>query len=308
MGTFDLLNAIGAAQDEYIQEAFFPNKQHSTKTIRLSFIAALITLLLLLAGCAAWFYRLENLVLIDHTAETIAAAAESEYNHGPYIANQALSVQGYMGSPAYNALQEWLAYKTEYIRQNPDCRFQNSFCRPDAYELYGCYTQEMVDKADAICQKYALHIMGKGTFLNNETKMEEHDLTYVLSPDALTQCFYGNLFEDGSFIAEGELSLSGDYDRVVQFQMHMILKDAFYPVSLPVNADSYSQWSYKLSDGCQALMALNDTTGLIITENKDYFITVIVEEVPDENMMWHGLPDDKAFLESVCDRFIFRKA
>lgn len=52
-------------------------------------------------------------------------------------------------------------------------------------------------------------------------------------------------------------------------------------------------------------MALNDTTGFIITENADRFITVIIGEVPDANMVWHGLPEEKAFLEAVCDNFCY---
>ena len=278
-----------------------------------------------LIGMNVWIYRMEHLVLIDHTAQVIITASEPESelepkeatpsvssekkeHPGPYVAQQVLSMQGYEGSPSYNAVQEWLEYETDYIIQHPECRFQDDFRRPDAYQIYACHTQEMVDKVDELCEKYGLHLMGKGSFLNNESEMKEHGLTYVLSPEAITRCFYGHLFEDGSFTAEGELVLSGDYERIVQFQMHNIKKDAFFPVTLGINGMStFTQWNYGTKDGFQALMALNDTTGFIITENADRFITIIIGEVPDANMVWHGLPDDKAFLEAVCDSFAYSK-
>lgn len=68
---------------------------------------------------------------------------------------------------------------------------------------------------------------------------------------------------------------------------------------------SYTQWNYNTKDGSRALMALKSNTGLVITENKDYFITIIIEEVPEANMVWHGLPAEKAFLEAVCNSFVY---
>lgn len=53
----------------------------------------------------------------------------------------------------------------------------------------------------------------------------------------------------------------------------------------------------------QRSMAVFATAGFIFTENADRFITIIIEEVPDANMTWHGLPEEKAFLEAVCDCF-----
>lgn len=297
MRAIDLLCAVGAAQDEYILDACFTRKRSNT-SLRCCLIAAILALLLLLMGCAVWHYRMEQLIVIDHTT--------AEQASSPYVAQQVLSMQGYESSPAYSALQEWLEYETDYIIQHPECRFQEDFHRPDAYEIYPCYTQEMVDKVDALCQQYGLHLMGKATFLNNESRMAEYGLTRILSPEAVTRCFYGNLYEDGSFTADGELVLSGDYDRIVQFQMHNIRKDAFFPVTLGINGlSTYTQWNYRTKDGFQALMALKDNTGFIITENEDSFITVIIGEVPDANMEWHGFPDDKAFLETVCGSFLF---
>ena len=81
---------------------------------------------------------------------------------------------------------------------------------------------------------------------------------------------------------------------------------AFYTVHLGLNNISgFVQWNYMTQDGYSALLALNDTTGLIFVENEGRFISIIIDEVPDSNMVFTGLPNDKQFLEMVCDNFAF---
>lgn len=323
MNGMDLLIGLGSISPKYYDEAENDTVMVSTKykTLRKPFlIAAIIGLLLLLVGCAAYFYSLKHLVILDHTNEVIATVKEykqetipektseilPETTKGPYVAEQVLSLQGYEGSPAYKALQEWLTYATEYTIQNPELRFSDEFQRPDAYRSYHCYTQEMVDKVDEICNKYGLHLIGTSLFILDAEGMEEHGLSGVLSEAAIPRCFYGHLYQDGSFIASGELEFSGDYEKIVQFQMHNIKKDAFYTVHLGLNNISeYVQWNYTTQDGYNALLALNDKTGLIFVENEGRFISIIIDEVPDSNMVFTGLPSEKPFLEMICDCFAF---
>lgn len=77
MCTIDLLSAIGAAQDIYVQEACYHKVTHSARNVRLYLVAALIALFFLLAGCAAWLYKLEHLVIIDRTTEAVITVSES---------------------------------------------------------------------------------------------------------------------------------------------------------------------------------------------------------------------------------------
>ena len=280
-------------------------------------VAAIIGLLLLLVGCAVYFYRLEQLVLMDHSEEVVITFAEEkeeitetetlpETTAGPCVVEQVLSLQGYEGSPAYNALLEWLTYATEYTIQNPELRFSTDFQRPEAYTKYPCYSQDMVDKVDEICDKYGLHLLGTSLFIMDAEGMEEHGLSGVLSEEAMPRCFYGHLYQDGSFIASGELEIPGDYEKTVQFQMHNIKKDAFYGTPLGLNNISdFVQWNYTTQDGYVALLALNERTGLIFAENEGRFVSIIIEEVPDAGMVFSGLPTEKKFLEMVCDCFLF---
>ena len=324
----DIIWGLTYVSDSIVEEAEYGafsvrterklQKEKSRKMFRRPLlVAAIIGLLLLLVGCAVYFYRLEQLVVIDHSGEIIVTFEEEkaeitenettpETTAGPFAAEQVLSLQGYEGSPAYNALQEWLAYEIEYTIQNPDLRFSSEFQRPDAYRSYHCYSQEMVDKVDEICEKYGLHLIGTSLFILDSEGMEQHGLSGVLSEAAMPRCFYGHLYEDGSFIASGELEISGDYEKTVQFQMHNIKKDAFYDTPLGLNNISdFVQWNYKTQDGYKALLALNDRTGLIFVENEGRFVSIIIGEVPDAGMVFTGLPTEKKFLEMVCDCFLY---
>lgn len=327
----DIIWSLKNVSDSIVEEAEyggFPTIAEKNEQKRMPYkrfhraflVAAIIGLLLLLVGCAAYLYRLKHLVVIDHTNEVIATVEEYKQERipegtsatpqattpGPYVADQVLSLQGYEGSPAYQALQEWLTYATEYTIQNPELRFSDEFQRPEAYTEYPCYSQDMVDKVDELCNKYGLHLLGKSLFITDAAGMEENGLSGVLSEEAMPRCFYGHLYQDGSFIASGELEFSGDYEKTVQFQMHNIKKDAFYTVHLGLNNMSdYMQWNYKTQDGYNALLALNDKTGLIFVENEGRFISIIIGEVPDSNMVFTGLPNEKPFLEMVCDCFVF---
>ena len=319
MNSKDLLIDLGSISPKYYDEAengtILTVAKHKTFHKPL-LIAAIIGLLILLIGCSAYFCSLQQLVVIDHTKDVIAVVEEDisgnttentpEANAGPYVAQKVLSLQGYEGSPAYLALQDWWEYATEYTIQNPDLRFSSDYQRPEAYTKYPCYSQDMVDKVDEICSKYGLNLLGKSTFITDASGMEANSLSDVLSEKAEPRCFYGHLYEDGSFTASGELELSGNYEKAVQFQMHNIRKDAFYTTHLGLNNMSdYIQWNYTTADGYTALLALSDRTGLIFAENEGRFVSIIIEEVPDEGMVFTGLPKEKQFLEMVCDCFVF---
>lgn len=326
MTSFQLLKGLTGIDSELLvsveQQTGRQKEKKSHRGMHRPFLlAALIALLLMLVGCAViYVLSLEQLVVIDHTDEMASVLEDGksetildgstetlpETTPGPFVAEKVLSLQGYEGSPSYNALQEWLTYAAEYTMQNPELRFSNEFQRPEAYTSYPCYSQEMVNKVDEICSKYGLHLLGKSLYITDAEGMEENGLSGVLYEEVIPRCFYGHLYQDGSFIASGELEFSGDYEKIVQFQMHNIKKDAFYTVPLGLNNISdYVQWNYTTQDGYNALLALNDKTGLIFVENEGCFISIIINEVPDSNMVFTGLPNEKQFLKKVCDCFVF---
>ena len=159
----DLLTELGNISQKYYEEAEQDSLTMSHRTLkRPLLIAAILAMLLLLVGCAVYFCTLEQLVVIDHEKEVIAIIEENrtgmvsdnsieaipETTEGPYVAEKVLCLQGYEGSPAYCALQEWWEYAIDYTIQNPELRFTSDYQRPEAYTKYPCYSQDMVDKVD----------------------------------------------------------------------------------------------------------------------------------------------------------------
>ena len=203
----DLFRGLNYVNAKFIDEAETITQLKVEKKIlslrRPVLIAAIIGLLLLLMGCAAYFYSLKQLVIIDHANQVVATVQDykqelppegttetlPEKNAGPFVAEKVLSLQGYEGSPSYNALQEWWEYAIDYTIQNPELRFSSNYQRPEAYTKYPCYSQDMVDKVDEICSKYGLHLLGKSTFITDAAGMEANGLSGVLSDEAAPRCF-----------------------------------------------------------------------------------------------------------------------
>lgn len=296
----DLFFGLQYIGDDLIEEAELDGfgRQTVGKTVKKGLlIAAIVALFLLLTGFAVFLFKLEHLVIPRAPSETTSTNA---------VAQNILSMQGYEGSPTYQALSEWLAFQASYVAQNPELRFNSDYQRPDDYYHYPCYTQEMVDKVDELCEKYGLKTIGKAVFLDNQSEMEEYGFSAILAQDASPHFFNAQVFQGGSFVADGELDLSQDFEKTIQFQMRSLMKDVFYTV--PLGLDDLSgliQWNYQTRDGCTALLALSNWVGLIFLEKEDRFISVIIIDVPPSGQISEGLPKDTAFLEAVCNCFVF---
>lgn len=120
----DLFIALGNISPKYYDEAendTIASSQGHKSLRRPLLIAAVIALTLLLVGCAViYVLSLERLIVVDHTDEMVSALEDGksetildestetlpEITPGPFVAEKVLSIQGYEGSPAYNALQE----------------------------------------------------------------------------------------------------------------------------------------------------------------------------------------------------------
>ena len=164
----------------------------------------------------------------------------------------------------------------------------------------------MVEKVDELCEKYRLHTIGKPVFITNQAEAEQYGLAGILLQAAAPRCLYGHIFDDGTFVMSGELELSQDFEKIVQFQMRSLMKDAFYTVPLGLNdLSDFIQWNYRTKDGHTALLAVSRQVGLIFAEKEDRFISIIIDEVPASGEAFTGLPKDTAFLEAVCDCFVF---
>ena len=73
---------------------------------------------------------------------------------------QFMSLQGYSDSPEFLALCEWQSFLETYDSDGSilDAIGNSSTEFDEKYRYYSCYTQEMADEIDRICEKYGLSL------------------------------------------------------------------------------------------------------------------------------------------------------
>ena len=137
MKAITLLESITGIRDKYILEAREEQSKAHKRPSNHKFllIAAIIALMLLLAGCVAYVLSLRDLKVGDWSAAQGQPSATDK--------NELISLQGYAGTPGYQALQEWLAFREAY---DPDGNLLNlspfdDYVEPEEYRVYTCYTR-----------------------------------------------------------------------------------------------------------------------------------------------------------------------
>ena len=115
MKAMDILETMGSIRDAYIVEAHAEKRQRPSLT-RILLIAAIISLLLLLVGCAVvYMLRLEDMKLDEVTvSEPAWSGPDGEEVPATEWVKTELSLQGYNGSPEQLAMREWKAFQESY--------------------------------------------------------------------------------------------------------------------------------------------------------------------------------------------------
>ena len=233
-------------------------------------IAAAVTLMLLLVGCGVLYVlRLQDMKIGE---ETVSQAPPPD-SPSESTTLDVISLQGIQGSPTYLAAQEWLAYTQSYTPSGGD-----SWDSPPEYWAYSVQNQEMVDKLNAICEKYGLKIIGKPWH-------EQIDCTPFLSllgvdsllkpnAEATLSIPAGRFFPGGSFTIYGTLTLSG---AEYPFTYHCVKKDVFYDVFGYLEPSSVSQQNYTTADGVNALLLKSSSSGMILVDRENQFLTLGID-------------------------------
>ena len=265
-------------------------------------IAATIALLLVLVGCAIAVMRLQHLTIRE---ESSGIPSETSFN-GEAI--NLISLQGFMGTDSYAAFREWQDFLSTYDPDHSILRANNDFQKPEAYFSYSCYSQEMVDKIDEICEKYHLQLLGKPWFFDRgEDVFDAVGIVSVFSEKAQTglESSSGYCYADGTFAIEGTLELQGQWNELVSYGLRSVRKTSFDGVARNIgNVDAYDQWNYTMADGTTVLLALREEVGLIIVDKQDSFVTVGINVFANGGFLGN-VPQERAFLEAVCEEFDF---
>lgn len=215
MKELELLTILTNVRGEYILEAQ-QLRSGQRKQLRLMhrkrifLIAAVISLLLLLVGCAAVLIGLQK-VSLGHM--------EFSDSWGEAFERDVLSLNGYTDSPEYRATLEWMEFENSYDQDKALLRQANAdhYMAPPDYDTYLCYTDEMCKKIDEICRKYGLELAGP-TYVPShpEQALEAVAVSSIENENSDRKLLLdeGRYYRSGSFLLGGTLQnrLADDID------------------------------------------------------------------------------------------------
>ena len=313
----ELLIALGDINPKYYEEA----EQEGLATEishrgihRPLLIAAIIALTALLVGCVAVFLGLQERKI-------------GEYNSTKYVNNagqridpteitvDVISLYGYQNSPNYLATQEWYQFTAEYDPNFEQMVDTNELGIPDNYYYsYNCYTWEMVNKVDEICQKYNLKPMGEMLLVQNwdtELFFDALQISGLCHEDAQADISYGSgyFYSEGAFNLIVDFQLTGDntsWTEIVWSTVHYSPKSCFDPKFTTIDSASYEEWNYTTADGTEVLIAMSNRGAYIFAEQADAYITVAM----NTDMDWLSPADSekhpsRSDLEQIAEVYDF---
>lgn len=313
MNSYDLLVLIGEAKGSYVLAAEryrdpAQNTKPGRRIRRTYLIAAVIILILALVGCAASIImNLDSLKLGEEMSTTPDNTEATEVRN-------VISMQGFVGSSSYQAAKEWYEFDEAY---DSDQKILQSIGNKDTgisedYVSYGCYTQEMVDKVDEICEKYGLVTLGMWYMEDDvQTIFDAIGISGITANKAAAEIelYPGYFYADGTFQISGETKLTGEnrpWLYPIEYEFRCVMKSSFDRVFLNIgNIESYEQWTYALADGTEVLLAVNPDKALIIADKEEFFVTVNILNPRVGDIVYGEMTMDHAALEAFADTFDF---
>lgn len=310
MKSIDLFEIIGETPERYVLDTqnVKAAQKHSPKRIWL--IAAVVALILCLAGCAvAYVLSLDNMIL--------GTAYIEDLRTGETEPRLQLSLQGYVGSPSYQAAKEWYDFQQTYDQDGAilfsDEAYSVEFS--EEYQNYNLYSVEMKNKLDEICQKYDLELLGPILVdTTTENMFRELGINGILREDAQAEVSWSNgapgyFFRNGTFKVECYVTLTGEdnpwpFDNLIAFRCHN--KKAFDDVTIGMaDPSAYEEWNYTTSAGVEVLLVKGPEAAFIVADIGDYFITVSSIETKAGNILDGEHTMSREGLEAYAEIFDF---
>ncbi len=314
-----LSDIIGAIDDRQVAEAWqfdpelcgrSPERIGTMKTKRiLTFALAAALILALGVGAAAvWRGRLQDLVmksseevaLVEENSDVVLVGEDAEEPAAeephavPYdpLADGAdmISLQGYAGSPEFQAALAWAEFLHGYDRDGAILASVGNNPTPwdEKYApAYPVYSQEMADTLEAIAAEYGLTLhSGFASASIDELRGRFGDFCGRIKDG------YGYCYDDGTFQCDCETDEG-------MFQIRRCMKGVLDTVGLNVkDAEEYEQWEYTTACGETVLLALAPRHALILAESEQSFTVVNVMGGADSGL-------SAAELEALADSFDF---
>lgn len=307
MKSMDLLDVIGSIRDNYIlagrsQEAT-PKKAVPIR--RALLIAAIVAMLLLLVGCAAVYVLGPRDLQIGEYVFTKPRYIDAEGNkvNETEVTRDVISLQGIVGSPTFQAAQEWFEFEQSY---DPDNALLNEAAKhpievSPEYDAYFVYTQEMVDKVDEITKKYGLELAGENVGAEDfqtDIFFDSLGIEQLHQKDASVQYCYGYFYSCGNFRMDMKIALE---KREVFVSYRYAGKPYFDTGFSSVSSiENCEEWVYPLSDGREVLIVMDSEYAQVFCNRKNAFVHLQINLI-QENEDGTQVRLSKAEMEQIVD-------
>lgn len=211
----------------------------------------------------------------------------------------------FIDSPEFQACAEWNIFEEGYDTDGAIlAEAGNESLAGYKYIEYFCYSKEMEDKIDEICEKYGLILLSgcqiidaysdllSGTGVGDFCKDSENVKHNVV---------WGYLYDDGTFMIEGNVTLAGSSICEVDYQFARAVKGTFTTAYMNLDFSEYSTRAYTTIEGENVFILCGvDKHPKIIAETEKSFIIINVlgdlSDISDVN-------DER--LEMLADAFDF---
>ena len=316
MTNLELMNILTNVRGEYIlqaQELRSGNRKQPPRRLHrkhVFLIAAVISLLLLLVGCAA--------VLIELQKISLGRVTFPQYSQ-PGWTMDLVSTNGYLDSVNYQATREWIDFITNYdadrvLEQQKD---RSGYTAPEDYRIYNCYAPQMQEKVDELCEKYALQLAGPVYFTR-----EPEQVFSAVGISSMMHKSSGDMFllSGGSYYRSGSFNMVGMVNHCFEgrstadsilFVYACDRKNVFFPDYVILrDMDSVDSWEYTAWDGTNLILVQSPARGVIVADVGDFFISVTLDfcySSPEGEVDAHNPCSRKEF-EWIADDFMYQIA
>lgn len=285
----DLLAGLNYIDRQYIEEAERADLRPKVRTWkRPMLIAALIAVMLMLVGCGVVYVMKMQDLKVDDTTETRAYFdQESRLYEFTEVPNEVLTLNGFRGSAAYQASQEWYAFHQEY---DPDFAILESLGKnrpafPGEYDGYYIYSEEMREKVDEIAGKYDMKLTGPRVKIQDKKAeiCEGLGIDSLLRSDTPARMAFHSCtaYESGNFNLNFSMVMGEDqWPHAMLNTFYFLQKDVFDPVFLSVEpTPGLREWNYTTRGGSNVLILNPETNwqSFILCDRTDAVIVVAVE-------------------------------
>ena len=276
-------------------------------------LAAVLILALGVTGYAVYRGRVqdlvmksseEDIVLVDEDSDIVLVGeAEEQPAAEPHAVpydplaggSDMISLQGFAGSPEYQAALAWAEFLHGYDRDGSVLASVGNNPTPwdEKYApAYNVYSQEMADALESIAAEYGLTFhTGFASASIAELRERFGDFCSAIRDG------YGYCYAAGSFQCDCETNKG-------MFQVRRCMKGVLDAVSLNIrDAEEYEQWEYTTTRGETVLLALAPHHAMIISESEQSF--TVVNVMAGSEASSSGAVISAAELEELADSFDF---